>query len=121
MRRNGRAQCRFCIISTPNEALRQYKTVLSRTGSSSTVNGSSSQEEKTATGKVVRVYKEQNGDFTNVSFLLDNGDNYIVSTEVAPLAVYLQEKDKVEVTYINSADVFLPVKELKVDSLLEKE
>jgi len=44
-----------------------------------------------------------------------------VSTEVAPLAVYLQEKDKVEVTYINSADVFLPVKELKVDSLLEKE
>jgi len=107
--------------ATPNEALRQYKTVLSRTGSSSTVNGSSSQEEKTATGKVVRVYKEQNGDFTNVSFLLDNGDNYIVSTEVAPLAVYLQEKDKVEVTYINSADVFLPVKELKVDSLLEKE
>lgn len=107
--------------ATPNEALRQYKTVLSRTGSSSTVNGSSSQEEKTATGKVVRVYKEQNGDFTNVSFLLNNGDNYIVSTEVAPLAVYLQEKDKVEVTYINSADVFLPVKELKVDGLLEKE
>lgn len=107
--------------ATPNEALRQYKTVLSRIGSSSTVNGSSSQEEKTATGKVVRVYKEQNGDFTNVSFLLDNGDNYIVSTEVAPLAVYLQEKDKVEVTYINSADVFLPVKELKVDGLLEKE
>lgn len=103
--------------ATPNEALRQYKTVLSRTGASSTVNGSSSQEEKTATGKVVRVYKEQNGDFTNVSFLLDNGDNYIVSTEVAPLAVYLQEKDKVKVNYINSTDVFLPVKEITINGL----
>lgn len=103
--------------ATPNEALRQYKTVLSRTGASSTVNGSSSQEEKTATGKVVRVYKEQNGDFTNVSFLLDNGDNYIVSTEVAPLAVYLQEKDKVKVNYINSTDVFLPVKEIMINGL----
>lgn len=103
--------------ATPNEALRQYKTVLNRTGASSTVNGSSSQEEKTAKGKVVRVYKEANGDFTNVSFLLDNGDNYIVSTEVAPLAIYLEEKDSVEVTYINSTDVFLPVKELVIKGL----
>lgn len=103
--------------TTPNEALRQYKTVLNRTGAASTVNGSSSQEEKTAKGKIVRLYKEANGDFTNVSFLLDNGDNYIVSTEVAPLAIYLEEKDQVTVTYIQSTDVFLPVKALTIKGL----
>ena len=106
--------------ATANEALRQYKTVLSRSNASSTVNGSSTEEEKTAKGKIVRVYKEKNGDFTNVSFLLDNGDNYIVSTEVAPLAIYLEEKDEVTVMYINSADVFLPVKELVIKGLEKK-
>ncbi|MBK3495538.1 hypothetical protein JFL43_11875 [Viridibacillus sp. YIM B01967] len=104
--------------ATPNEALRQYKAILSRGGSS--VNGSSQQEVASTTGKIVRVYKEKNGDFTTVSFMLDNKDNYSVSSEVVPLAIYLQEGDKVEVKYINSGEVFLPVKELVIDGLVEE-
>ncbi|MFE6166662.1 hypothetical protein [Viridibacillus arvi] len=104
--------------ATPNEALRQYKAILSRGGSS--VNGSSKQEEATIKGKIVRVYKEQSGDFTTVSFMLDNKDNYSVSSEVVPLAIYLQEGDTVEVKYINSGEVFLPVKELVIEGLVKE-
>lgn len=104
--------------TTPNEALRQYKSILSRGGSS--VNGSSQQEQATIKGKVVRVYKEKNGDFTTVSFMLDNKDNYSVNSEVVPLAIYLEEGDKVEVKYINSGEVFLPVKELVIEGLVKE-
>ncbi|MGE7923100.1 hypothetical protein ACQKND_07935 [Viridibacillus arvi] len=104
--------------ATPNEALRQYKAILSRGGSS--VNGSSKQEEATIKGKIFRVYKEQSGDFTTVSFMLDNKDNYSVSSEVVPLAIYLQEGDTVEVKYINSGEVFLPVKELVIEGLVKE-
>ena len=45
---------------TPNEALKQYKTVLQRGGG--TVDGSSKAEEKKVIGTVVRVYKEKSGD-----------------------------------------------------------
>ncbi|MGE7838879.1 hypothetical protein [Viridibacillus arvi] len=104
--------------ATPNEALRQYKAILSRGGSS--VNGSSKQEEATIKGKIVRVYKEKSGDFTTVSFMLDNKDNYSVNSEVVPLAIYLQEGDTVEVKYINSGEVFLPVKELVIEGLVKE-
>ena len=104
--------------ATPNEALRQYKTVINRSGSSS-LNSSSSSEEKIAKGKVIRVYKEKNGDYTTISFLLDNKENYIVSSELAPLAVYLKEGDQVEGKYVNSTDVFLPVKEMTIQGIEE--
>ena len=86
--------------NTPNEALKLYKTAIQRGGSS--VDGSSNAEEKSVTGSVVRVFKERVGDFTQVSFLLNNKENYIVSSEVAPLAVYLQEGDSVQVKYLNN-------------------
>ena len=54
--------------NTPNEALKLYKTAIQRGGS--TVDGSSSAEEKAVSGTVVRVFKERVGDFTQVSFLL---------------------------------------------------
>lgn len=104
--------------ATPNEALRQYKTVINR--SSSALNSSSSNEVKTIKGKVIRVYKENSGDYTTISFLLDNKENYIVSSETAPFAVYLKEGDQVEVKYVNSTDVFLPVKEMTIQGIEEE-
>lgn len=106
--------------TTPNEALRQYKNVLSRTGTS-TVNGNSTKEEKQGEGTVLRVYKETAGDFTNVTFLLDDETNYTVSSEVAPLAVYLQEGDEVKFTYLATSEVFQQVKELTITTLKPKE
>lgn len=101
--------------NTPNEALKLYKTALQRGGSS--VDGSSSAEEATANGTIERVYKERVGDFTIVSFRLTDGTNYIVSTEVAPYAIYLEVKDVVKITYINTGELFLPVKELTINGL----
>lgn len=101
--------------NTPNEALKLYKTALQRGGSS--VDGSSSAEEKSVTGTVVRVFKEHVGDFTQVSFLLDNKQSYIVSSEVAPLAVYMQEGDKVQVKFLNTGELFLPVKEVSIQGI----
>lgn len=101
--------------TTPNEALRQYKTALQRGGG--TVDGSSKAEEKKVSGKVLRVYKEKSGDFTLVSFLLENRQSYVVSSENAPVAIYLQEGDQVSVTYLETGEQFLPVKELKVKGL----
>ncbi|MBD7938955.1 YrzE family protein [Cytobacillus sp. Sa5YUA1] len=101
--------------STPNDALKQYKTALQR--GSGSVEGTSSAEEVQLTGKVVRVYKERVGESTNVSFLLEDGKNFIASTENNPLAIYLQEDDEVEMTYLNTGEMFLPVKEMAISGL----
>jgi hypothetical protein len=101
--------------NTPNQALKQYKTALQRGGGS--VDGSSKAEEKQTQGTVVRVYKEKTGDYTVVSFLLDNGKNYIVSSENSLLAIYLKENDKVNVKYMDTGEEFLPVKELTIEGL----
>jgi len=96
--------------NSPNEALKLYKTALQRGGSS--VDGSSSAEEAKAAVTVVRVFKERVGDFTLVSFLADDGSNYIVSSETVPLSIYIQQGDKLVVTYLETGELFLPVKEL---------
>lgn len=100
---------------TPNEALKLYKTALQRGGS--TVDGSSEAEEAKTSGVVERVFKERVGDFTSVSFLLEDGTNYIVSSENVPLAIYLQENDQVNMTYFQTGDIFLPVKELVIEGV----
>ncbi|AYC28540.1 hypothetical protein [Paenisporosarcina cavernae] len=101
--------------ATPNEALKLYKTALQRGGSS--VNGSSSAESATTSGQVERIYKERVGDLTLVSFRLTDGNDYLVSTEVAPLAVYLQVDDQVSLTYLETGEIFLPVKEMTIAGL----
>ncbi|WP_026560581.1 sulfite exporter TauE/SafE family protein [Bacillus sp. J37] len=101
--------------ATPNEALKNYKIALQKGGSS--VDGTSDAEEKTLTGTVVRVYKEKTGDFTIVSFLLDNRKNFVISSENQPMAIYLQENDKVTITYLETGESFLPVKEMMIDGL----
>ena len=101
--------------TTPNEALKLYKTALSRGGS--TVDGSSNAEEAKATVEIVRVYKERVGDFTIVSFLTTTGENFIVSSEVAPFAIYLQEGDKVAITYGKTGEAFQPVKALEIEGI----
>ncbi|MFJ8460930.1 hypothetical protein ACIQ57_17565 [Lysinibacillus xylanilyticus] len=100
---------------TPKEALKLYKTALSRGGNK--VEGSSHAEEKNASGKVLRVYKERLGDFTVASFLLNNGENYVVSSETEPLAIYLQEGDEVILTYGDTGEQFLPVRSLIIKGL----
>ncbi|WP_170006319.1 YrzE family protein [Bacillus fonticola] len=101
--------------NTPNEALKLYKTALQRGGG--TVDGSSNAEEKQVNGTVVRVYKEKSGNFTFVSFLLDDGKNYMISSENSPLAIYLQEGDKLDVTYLETGEEFLPVREMVIEGL----
>ncbi|MEK4243881.1 hypothetical protein MKZ20_00860 [Psychrobacillus sp. FSL K6-2684] len=101
--------------NTPNEALKLYKTAIQRGGS--TVDGSSSAEEKSVSGTVVRVFKERVGDFTQVSFLLDNKTNYIVSSEMAPFVVYMEVGDKVQVKYLETGELFLPVKEVTIEGI----
>ncbi|AWE06117.1 hypothetical protein DCE79_01325 [Lysinibacillus sp. 2017] len=101
--------------TTPNEALKLYKTALSRGGS--TVDGSSNAEEAKATVEVVRVYKERVGDFTIVSFFTTTGENFIVSSESAPYAIYMQEGDKVAITYSKTGEAFQPVKALEIQGL----
>ncbi|MBP3041709.1 hypothetical protein J9303_19905 [Bacillaceae bacterium Marseille-Q3522] len=100
---------------TPNEALKQYKTALQKGQVS--VNGSSAAEEKQIDGTVLRVYKEKSGDFTIVSFLLDNRQNFIVSSENSPLAIYLQEGDQVQITYLDTGEGFLPIQEMTIAGL----
>lgn len=102
---------------TPKEALKLYKTALSRGGS--TVEGSSQAEEKNVSGKVLRVYKERLGDYTVVSLLLNNGENYLVSSETEPLAIYLQEGDDVILTYGDTGEQFLPVRSMIIKGLIE--
>ncbi len=101
--------------STPNEALRLYKTALQKGGG--TVNGTSTSVEKKIDGKVVRVYKEKSGEYTVVSFLLDNGQSYNMSSEKDPLIIYLQENDQVSVTYMDTGENFLPVNEITIKNL----
>ncbi|MDQ6600521.1 hypothetical protein E2K98_08445 [Bacillus salipaludis] len=101
--------------STPNDALKQYKTALQR--GKGTVDGSSKADEKQVSGTVLRVYKEKSGDFTVVSFLLNNRQNFILSSEKEPLIIYLKEGDKVRLTYLNTEEQFLPVKEIKIEGL----
>lgn len=102
--------------STPKEALKLYKTALSRGGS--TVDGASNMEEAQLTAKVVRVYKERVGEFTIVSFLTDNGENFIASTESSPLAMYLESGDVVAIKYYATGEQFLPVKSVEIQNLL---
>ena len=97
--------------TTPNEALKLYKTAIQRGGSS--VEGSSNAEEAKAAVTVVRVFKERVGDFTLVSILADDGRNYLISSEVEPLSIYVQEGDKLSLVYLETGELFLPVKELK--------
>lgn len=101
--------------NTPNEALKLYKTALQRGGG--TVDGTSKAEEKQVSGIVIRVYKEKVGDFTSITFLLDNKKSYVVSSENSPLAIYLQEGDKVKVNYLDTGEVFMPVKEMVIEGL----
>jgi len=101
--------------NTPNGALKKYKTALKRSGSS--VDGSSEANESRTSGTVVRVYKEVAESNTLVSFLLDNGKNYIVSTETTPMAIYLEKGDEVDVTYLDTGELFLPVQELVIKNL----
>lgn len=101
--------------TTPNEALKLYKTALNR--GSSSVNGSSSAEEAKATVEIVRVYKERVGDFTIVSFLTTTGENFIVSSEIAPFVIYLQAGDKAAITYAKTGEDFQPVKALTIEGL----
>lgn len=103
------------FANTPNEALKLYKTALQRGGS--TVDGSSKADEVKMIGKVERVYKERVGDFTLVTFMLEDGTNYLVSTEVSPLAIYLEAGDSINITYLNTGELFLPVKELVITDL----
>ena len=100
---------------TPNEALKLYKTALSRGGS--TVDGTSNAEEANVIGKVSRVYKERVNDFTVVSFLLETGENFIVSTETVPLAIYIEPGDTVSIIYLATGEQFLPVKDLRITGL----
>ena len=73
---------------------------------------SSNAEEKQRSGTVARVYKEKSGDYTIISFLLDNQQSYVISSENTPLAIYLQEGDKVNIHYLETGENFLPVKEM---------
>ncbi|MBB6447719.1 hypothetical protein [Bacillus benzoevorans] len=101
--------------STPNAALKQYKTALQRGGG--TVDGSSNAKERQTSGMVVRVYKERSGEYTLISFLLDNKKNYTLSSENEPLAIYLQVGDQVKVTYMDTGETFLPVKEMTIEGI----
>lgn len=101
--------------TTPNDALKQYKNALNRGGG--TVDGTSNSEEATISGQVVRVYKERIGDYTVVSFLLNSGQNFTVSTQNVPLVIYLQEGDKVAITYYATGELFLPVKEMVIEGI----
>lgn len=101
--------------STPNEALKTYKTALSK--GSSTVDGSSNATVAQTQGIVERVYKERVGDFTVVSFLIETGENFIVSSEVVPHAIYIEREDQVKITYYATGEVFQPAKEVVIDNL----
>ncbi|MFC4411419.1 hypothetical protein ACFOZY_13400 [Chungangia koreensis] len=101
--------------TTPNEALKLYKTALQRGGSS--VDGTTQGEDKNVSGSVVRVFKERVSDYTLISFYLDNKQNFVVSSETSPLAIYLEEGDQIEAVYMDTGEMFLPVKELNISGL----
>ncbi|PID03508.1 hypothetical protein CSV67_02375 [Sporosarcina sp. P2] len=103
------------FANSPNEALKLYKSALQRGGS--TVDGSSNAEEAKATITAMRVFKERVGDFTLVSILAKDGRNFLVSSEVEPLSIYVEEGDQLTVTYLETGELFLPVKELVNNSM----
>lgn len=105
--------------TTPNEALKLYKTALQRGGSS--VDGSADAEEAKTAVTVARVFKERVGDFTLISILAEDGRNFLVSSEAVPLSIYIQEGDKLSITYLETGELFLPVKELTNISVEVKE
>lgn len=96
--------------NTPNEALKLYKTALQRGGSA--VEGSSKADEAEAEIIVKRVYKEALDGFTAVFVLAEDGRNFLITSEAIPLAVYIQEGDQLKITYFETGELFLPVKEL---------
>jgi hypothetical protein len=98
--------------TTPNEALKLYRTALNRGVTS--IDGSSEAEEAKATITVARVYKERIGDFTYVSILTTTNENYIVSSEQVPLAIYIEPQDQLNITYLKTSELFLPIKELTI-------
>jgi hypothetical protein len=100
--------------NTPNQALKLYKTALQRGGGS--VNGSGEAEEKQVSGTVTRVYKEKTGDYTVIYFLLEE-KSYIVSSENSPMSIYLEKNDKVNVTYLDTGESSLPVREITIEGL----
>ena len=63
------------------------------------------------------MYKEKSGDFTTISFLLSNRQSYVISSEISPMAIYLQEGDSVKVKYLDTGESFLPAKELVIEGL----
>ncbi|MFD2446913.1 hypothetical protein ACFSO7_23510 [Bacillus sp. CGMCC 1.16607] len=101
--------------ATPNDALKQYKIALQKGGGK--VDGSSKAEEKQISGTVIRVYKEKSGDYTTVSFLLDNRQSYVISSENDPMAIYLREGDKVNIVYFDTNEDFLPAKDIVIEGL----
>lgn len=103
------------FANTPNEALRLYQTALQKGGS--IVDNTSNAPEAETAGTVERVFKEKTGDYTVVSFLLNDGSNYIVSSETNPLAIYLEAGDAVTVNYADTGEMFLPVKTLQIDAI----
>lgn len=103
------------FASDPNDALKQYKLALQKQGAK--IEHSATAVEAEMSGAIVRVYKERVGEMTNIHFLLNNNVNYIVSTEVNPLALYLQQGDKVKITYLETGELFLPVTKLEILNL----
>ena len=75
------------------------------------------QKKNKSDGTVVRVYKEKSGEYTIVTFLLDNRQSYMVSSENTPLSIYLQPGDVVKVTYMDTGEQFLPAKEIDIEGL----
>jgi hypothetical protein len=98
--------------TTPNEALKLYRTAISRGATS--VDTNSNAEEADTTITVARVYKERIGDFTYVSILATTGENYLVSSEQVPLAIYIESNDQLQIRYLKTGELFLPVKELTI-------
>lgn len=102
------------FASTPNDALKQYKLAFQKQGA--TLDHAADAEEKVVTGQVIRAYKERIGDLTNIYVLLNNKQNFITSSEVQPMAIYLQEGDTVKLTYLNTGEQFLPVKDMEIQT-----
>ena len=103
---------------SPSAALKLYKTALQRGGS--TVDQSSKAEEKETTITVQRVHMETMNDQTLVSILATNGQNFLVSTEVDPLSIYIERGDILQVTYADTGELFLPIKAMNNTSLNEQ-
>mgnify|MGYP001254009424 FL=1 len=94
--------------NSPNDALKLYKTALQRGGS--VLDGTSEGEEKQQTVTVVRLHKETFDQQTVVTVLANDGTSYVLSTEIDPLAMFIEEGDILDMTYVDTGDVLLPVK-----------